>query len=193
MYVNGQYVGFSKGSRLTAEFDISAMVHTGDNLLCVRVMQWADSTYVEDQDMWWSAGIFRDVYLVGKQATHIQDFTVRTEFDDNYRDATLSCDIVLENLADSPAQTSLEYTLFDGERVLHSGVISHLTLDKLTRTAFDFEVSAPQQWSAESPYLYHLVMTLKDASGNIIEVVPQRVSSATLRSATGCFTSTTTT
>lgn len=125
--------------------------------------------------MWWSAGIFRDVYLVGKQATHIQDFTVRTEFDDNYRDATLSCDIVLENLADSPAQTSLEYTLFDGERVLHSGVISHLTLDKLTRTAFDFEVSAPQQWSAESPYLYHLVMTLKDASGNIIEVVPQRV------------------
>lgn len=175
VYVNGQYVGFSKGSRLTAEFDISAMAHTGDNLLCVRVMQWADSTYVEDQDMWWSAGIFRDVYLVGKQATHIQDFTLRTEFDDNYRDATLSCDIVLENLADSPAQTSLEYTLFDGERVLHSGVISHLTLDKLTRTAFDFEVSAPQQWSAESPYLYHLVMTLKDASGNIIEVVPQRV------------------
>ena len=51
VYVNGQYVGFSKGSRLTAEFDISAMVKTGDNLLCVRVMQWADSTYVEDQDM----------------------------------------------------------------------------------------------------------------------------------------------
>lgn len=49
VYVNGQYVGFSKGSRLTAEFDISAMVKTGDNLLCVRVMQWADSTYVEDQ------------------------------------------------------------------------------------------------------------------------------------------------
>lgn len=49
VYVNGQYVGFSKGSRLTAEFDISAMVKAGDNLLCVRVMQWADSTYVEDQ------------------------------------------------------------------------------------------------------------------------------------------------
>lgn len=49
VHVNGQYVGFSKGSRLTAEFDISAMVKTGDNLLCVRVMQWADSTYVEDR------------------------------------------------------------------------------------------------------------------------------------------------
>lgn len=187
VYVNGQYVGFSKGSRLTAEFDISAVVKTGDNLLCVRVMQWADSTYVEDQDMWWSAGIFRDVYLVGKQATHIQDFTVRTDFDDDYRDATLSCDIVLENIASTPTMASLEYTLFDGEQALHSGVINALTVDKLTRTAFNFKVSAPQQWSAESPYLYHLVMTLRDASGNILEVVPQRVGFRDINVRNGLF------
>ncbi|WP_329485922.1 beta-galactosidase subunit alpha [Citrobacter freundii] len=187
VYVNGQYVGFSKGSRLTAEFDISAVVKTGDNLLCVRVMQWADSTYVEDQDMWWSAGIFRDVYLVGKQATHIQDFTVRTDFDDDYRDATLFCDIVLENIASTPTMASLEYTLFDGEQTLHSGVINALTVDKLTRTAFNFKVSAPQQWSAESPYLYHLVMTLRDASGNILEVVPQRVGFRDINVRNGLF------
>lgn len=187
IYVNGQYVGFSKGSRLTAEFDISAVVKTGDNLLCVRVMQWADSTYVEDQDMWWSAGIFRDVYLVGKQATHIQDFTVRTEFDDDYRDATLSCDIALENLASTPAIASLEYTLFDGEKALHSDVINALKVDKQTQTAFHFKVSAPQQWSAESPYLYHLVMTLKDASGNILEVVPQRVGFRDIKVRDGLF------
>ncbi|MGR5489306.1 sugar-binding domain-containing protein, partial [Vibrio alfacsensis] len=51
VYVNGNYVGFSKGSRLTAEFDISSAAQVGDNLLSVRVMQWADSTYIEDQDM----------------------------------------------------------------------------------------------------------------------------------------------
>ena len=135
--VNGQYVGFSKGSRLTAEFDISAMVKTGDNLLCVRVMQWADSTYVEDQDMWWSAGIFRDVYLVGKQLTHINDFTVRTDFDEAYCDATLSCEVVLENLAASPVVTTLEYTLFDGERLVHSSAIDHLAIEKLTSASFD--------------------------------------------------------
>jgi hypothetical protein len=55
VYVNGHHVGFSKGSRLTAEFDISAYANTGENLLSVRVMQWADSTYIEDQDMWWMA------------------------------------------------------------------------------------------------------------------------------------------
>lgn len=66
VYVNGQYVGFSKGSCLIVEFDISVMVKIGDNLLCVCVMQWVDFIYVEDQDMWWLVGIFCDVYLVGK-------------------------------------------------------------------------------------------------------------------------------
>ncbi len=179
--------GFSKGSRLTAEFDISAMVKTGDNLLCVRVMQWADSTYVEDQDMWWSAGIFRDVYLVGKRLTHINDFTVRTDFDEAYCDATLSCEVVLENLAASPVVTTLEYTLFDGERVVHSSAIDHLAIEKLTSASFAFTVEQPQQWSAESPYLYHLVMTLKDANGNVLEVVPQRVGFRDIKVRDGLF------
>ena len=187
VYVNGQYVGFSKGSRLTAEFDISAMVKTGDNLLCVCVMQWADSTYVEDQDMWWSAGIFRDVYLIGKQLTHINDFTVRTDFDEAYCDATLSCEVVLENLAASPVATTLEYSLFDGERVVHSSSIDHLAIEKLTSASFAFTVEQPQQWSAESPYLYHLVMTLKDADGNILEVVPQRVGFRDIKVRDGLF------
>ncbi|MCM8845249.1 beta-galactosidase subunit alpha [Escherichia coli] len=187
VYVNGQYVGFSKGSRLTAEFDISAMVKTGDNLLCVRVMQWADSTYVEDQDMWWSAGIFRDVYLVGKHLAHINDFTVRTDFDEAYCDATLSCEVVLENLAASPVVTTLEYTLFDGERVVHSSAIDHLAIEKLTSASFAFTVEQPQQWSAESPYLYHLVMTLKDANGNVLEVVPQRVGFRDIKVRDGLF------
>ncbi|MCV5949805.1 beta-D-galactosidase subunit alpha, partial [Escherichia coli] len=66
VYVNGEYVGFSKGSRLTAEFDISKFVQQGENLLSVRVMQWADSTYIYAQDMCWTAGIFSYAYLVAK-------------------------------------------------------------------------------------------------------------------------------
>ncbi|XNM76668.1 sugar-binding domain-containing protein [Escherichia coli] len=73
--VNGQYVGFSKGSRLTASLTSARWLKTGDNLLCVRVMQWADSTYVEDQDTVVVSGDFRDVYLVGKHLTHINHFT----------------------------------------------------------------------------------------------------------------------
>ena len=85
VYVNGSYVGFNKGSRLTAEFDISQYAKEGENILSVKVLQWADSTYIEDQDMWWMAGIFRDVYIIGKNKLHIEDFFIKTNFDSNYK------------------------------------------------------------------------------------------------------------
>jgi evolved beta-galactosidase subunit alpha len=187
VYVNGQYIGFSKGSRLTAEFDISHAVHSGQNLLCVRVMQWADSTYIEDQDMWWTAGIFRDVYLVGKNPAHVRDFTVRTTFDEAYQDATLFCQIELENLAPQASAVSLEYALYDGEAVLHQGTTGSLTVTRSAETAFSIEVKRPRQWSAESPYLYHLVMTLKDAHGQVLEVIPQRVGFRDIKVLDGLF------
>lgn len=187
VYVNGQYIGFSKGSRLTAEFDISHAVHDGQNLLCVRVMQWADSTYIEDQDMWWTAGIFRDVYLVGKNPAHVRDFTVRTTFDEAYQDATLFCQLELENLAPQASAVSLEYALYDGEVVLHQGTTDSLTVTRRAETAFSIEVKRPQQWSAESPYLYHLVMTLKDAHGQVLEVIPQRVGFRDIKVCDGVF------
>lgn len=187
VYVNGQYIGFSKGSRLTAEFDISRAVKTGDNLLCVRVMQWADSTYIEDQDMWWSAGIFRDVYLVGKNPLHVQDFTLRTDFNDDYIDATLSCQLVLENLNAQPGAATLEYALFDGEKALYEGTTQRLTVSEQLNVDFAIDVRAPQQWSAENPYLYHLVMTLKNDVGEIIEVIPQRVGFRDIKVRNGLF------
>lgn len=187
VYVNGRYVGFSKGSRLTAEFDISDAVHGGQNLLCVRVMQWADSTYIEDQDMWWTAGIFRDVYLIGKNQTHVRDLTIKTTFDNAYKDATLFCQLELENQAPHASAVSLEYALYDGEAVLHQGTAGSLSVTHSAETAFSIEVKQPRQWSAESPYLYHLVMTLKDANGQTLEVIPQRIGFRDIRVRGGLF------
>ena len=187
VYVNGRYIGFSKGSRLTAEFDISDAVHSGQNLLCVRVMQWADSTYIEDQDMWWTAGIFRDVYLVGKTPTHVRDVTIKTTFDESYKDATLFCQLELENLAPHASTVSLEYALYDGEVELHQGMTDGLTVSRSTETAFSIEVKQPQQWSSESPCLYHLVLTLKDENGQTLEVIPQRVGFRDIKVRDGLF------
>ncbi|XPE65376.1 hypothetical protein ACNKHR_17220 [Shigella flexneri] len=72
---------------------------------------------------------------------------MRTDFDEAYCDATLSCEVVLENLAASPVVTTLEYTLFDGERVVHSSAIDYLAIEKLTSASFAFTVEQPQQWS----------------------------------------------
>ncbi|MHA2705383.1 beta-galactosidase subunit alpha [Vibrio owensii] len=188
VYVNGHYVGFSKGSRLTAEFDISSYVQQGENLLSVRVMQWADSTYIEDQDMWWTAGIFRDVYLVGKEHVHVQDLTVRTDFADDYQSATLSCQVELENLSTTAASGyTLEYALQDKGTVIASGQCDALTIQDNSQASFAIDVVNPTHWTAENPYLYQLFITLKDAQGNVIEVIPQRVGFRDIKVRDGLF------
>ncbi|WP_022942209.1 beta-galactosidase subunit alpha [Psychromonas hadalis] len=181
VYVNGHYVGFSKGSRLTAEFDISEYVLQGENLLSVRVMQWADSTYIEDQDMWWTAGIFRDVYLVGKENNHIEDFTLRTDLSENYVDATLSCDVQLNKIPEQAL--TLEYALYDGQTVIHQGTTT-LTTNSAQLT---LDVTDITTWSAENPYLYQLFLTLKDSAGNIIEIVPHNVGFRDIKVKEGLF------
>lgn len=188
VYVNGHYVGFSKGSRLTAEFNISSYVQQGENLLSVRVMQWADSTYIEDQDMWWTAGIFRDVYLVGKELVHVQDLTVRTDFADDYQSATLSCQVELKNLSTTAASGyTLEYTLQDKGTVIASGQCDALTIQDNSQTSFAIDIVNPTHWTAENPYLYQLFITLKDAQGNVIEVIPQRVGFRDIKVRDGLF------
>ncbi|MDC4168552.1 beta-galactosidase subunit alpha [Photobacterium damselae] len=188
LYVNGQYVGFSKGSRLTAEFDISAYVQQGENLLSVRVMQWADSTYIEDQDMWWTAGIFRDVYLVGKEAVHVQDFTVRTDFADDYQSATLSCSVELENLTHAVATGyQLEYSLQDNGVEVAQGSCSIDDIDANRQVQFAINMNNPQQWNAENPYLYQLFITLKNSQAQILEVIPQRVGFRDIKVRDGLF------
>ncbi|MGL5102379.1 MAG: beta-galactosidase subunit alpha [Plesiomonas sp.] len=188
VYINGHYAGFSKGSRLTAEFDISRYVQQGENLLSVRVMQWADSTYIEDQDMWWTAGIFRDVYLVGKDPVHVQDFMVRTDFAADYQSATLSCAVTLENLTDQPeTDYILEYALHDNGQPLMQGTCDNFSIANHTQVNFALDVVNPVQWNAENPYLYQLFITLKTRSGKVIEVIPQRVGFRDIKVRDGLF------
>lgn len=163
VYVNGSYAGMSKGSRLAAEFDITGLLAEGENLLSVRVLQWADSSYLEDQDMWWTAGIFRDVYLVGKGAIHLQDVCVQTRFDADFLDARLSCAVAVS----AASGWRLEWALYDGARELQRGGGREL--------AWEAEVAEPRQWNAEDPYLYRLELSLFDDAGTLLEVVPLRV------------------
>ena len=97
VWVNGREVGMSKGSRLPAEFDVTDCLKDGDNTLTVQVLQWADSTYLEDQDCWRMSGIFRDVYLLGVGENHIRDVVCRVNLENHYRDGVLDVE------ADVPA------------------------------------------------------------------------------------------
>jgi beta-galactosidase len=130
VWLNGQELGSSTGSRLPVEFDATATLRQGDNLLAVRVRQWSAGSYLEDQDMWWLSGIFREVRLLARPAGAIEDFFIHADYDHETGAGTLRVD------ADVPARL----------RVPELGV--DVAAGETVRLA------AVEPWSAESPRLY---------------------------------------
>jgi len=170
LWVNGQYVGYSQDSRLPAEFNLTPYLRPGENTLAARVYRWSDGSYLEDQDFWRLSGIYRDVYLFATPAVHIRDFWAQTELDADYRDAVLNVRADLANYGDVNTNGyTLEAELLDASqsRIMnHESRITH----HASRINFAMPVTNPLKWSAEAPNLYTLLLTLKDAAGNVLEV-----------------------
>ena len=180
VWVNGKPVGFSKSSRLPSEFDITGVVRTGANTLAVRVYQWSDGSYMEDQDMWWLSGIFRDVSLVAVPKTHIYDLTVRTDLDAEYRDAVLKVKASVRNHggADTAGYSvSAKLTSPCGCRVIGEKTKPVAAMPGNGRRVCNLSlpVASPRKWSAEDPCLYSLLITLRDRRGRTVEAVHQNV------------------
>jgi beta-galactosidase len=112
-WVNGHKIGYSEDSRTPAEFDITPHLNAGSNLLAVEVYRFGDGAYLEDQDMWRMSGIFRDVYLWATPEQHLRDFEVKTNLDDQYRDAILLVKGALSNASGKPAKVTVTAALFD--------------------------------------------------------------------------------
>ncbi|HUJ45424.1 MAG TPA: glycoside hydrolase family 2 TIM barrel-domain containing protein [Opitutaceae bacterium] len=187
VWLNGQKLGFSKDSRTPATFRVTPWLKPGENLLAVEVFRWNDGSYLEDQDFWRLSGIFRDVYLWSAPAVRIRDFEVRTDLDANYRDAVLT---VRAAIAGEMRGVTVEAALRDpaGRDLFRAPLVP---LPKAGEGGFDFEIShpvaAPLQWSAETPQLYTLFLTLKDAARKTLEVIPWRVGFRSVESRNGQF------
>jgi beta-galactosidase/beta-glucuronidase len=180
VWVNGREAGFSKGSRLPAEFDITPLVKPGKNLLAVRVVQWSDGSYLEDQDMWWLSGIFRSVYLLGVPALHVRDIQVQTKLDGQFRDATLKVEAKVRHFGSGAKPCSVDFSLLDAnDKEIISKAVK-VRLEGEQAVCLEEAVSNPAKWSAESPTLYTLLVTVKDEAGKILEVVPVRVGFRTI-------------
>lgn len=162
MWINGQRAGYSQGSMTTAEFDITPYLQPGSNTLAVKVIRWSDGSYLENQDFWRLSGIYRDVYLLHKPQTHLRDFQVVTDLDEDYRDATLQLDVELESETNAFAGT-LECRLLDaaGNIVFKKNLPVEQPAVQLTQP-----VNNPRKWTAETPYLYTLMLNLQAADGS---------------------------
>ncbi len=178
IWVNGQKVGYSQGSRTPAEFNLTNYLKEGDNKIAMQVFRWCDGSYLEDQDGWRLSGIFRDVYLYSTPKTQIQDFFVTTDLDEQYEDALISVKINLKNYnRKSFKNGSVEFKLMDmkGSEVEVDGAltqqISKLKKGKNIEITLSGKVKNPLKWTHETPNLYKVAVSLKSKEGETTEVV----------------------
>ncbi|KAK3897757.1 glycoside hydrolase, partial [Staphylotrichum tortipilum] len=166
IWVNQVLVGYAQGSRNAHEFDVTRYIDwDGPNQVHVRVYRWCDGTYIEDQDQWWlSAGIFRDVHLISLPSeTRIEDWFLRADLDDDYKNGVLraTLDIV------TPSATALTITIRDlpknGGAVLANAQVEHSKAGG--KIHLDIPVTKPSKWTAETPHLYSVELSITGASG----------------------------
>lgn len=158
LWVNGERIGFSKDSCTPAEFRLTDVLRPGKNLITVEVLKWCDGSYLEDQDMWWLSGIYRDVYLYALPKFHIRDVFVRTDLNENYKDGKIFLDVEMRNLGEEE-EKDLEVTLItpDGEE---KTLVKERVKPEDRVLSFAFDVEDPKKWSAETPHLYVLKLKL---------------------------------
>ncbi|KHF39582.1 glycoside hydrolase family 2 TIM barrel-domain containing protein [Halalkalibacter okhensis] len=185
LWVNGKEVGYSQGSRIPAEFDLTSCIQEGKNTLSVKVYQWSDASYIEDQDMWWLSGIFRDVYLLARPTVHMNDFFVKTMLDENYADATLQVEASFDDAASSLERYQVEFLLLDQRLEIVNEWQCPAAV--LANDRIDVPIHNPRKWTAETPYLYQLVMSVKDHKGEVLEVIPTKVGFRSVELKNGLF------
>jgi len=176
IWINGKKVGYSQGSMTPAEFNVTKYLEPGNNVLAVEVYRWSDGSYLEDQDMWRLSGIYRDTYLFSTPKLHLRDFFVYCDLDEEYKNATLYIEAKVHNFNLSDSDTlAIEVSLLDSEQKF---VGSEILMKKDFKIAsesdgllkLELNVENPDKWSAETPYLYDLIIKLRDSNNELIEV-----------------------
>jgi beta-galactosidase len=178
LWLNGQKLGFSKDSRTPATFRLTPHLRAGENQLSVEVFRWNDGSYLEDQDFWRLSGIFRNVTLWSTPPVHVRDFHVHAGLDSKYRDGEFSVEVELHNYRPGTSHAMVEAVLTDpsGKSVFtQTSATVNVDGDSAPKVQLGGRVEQVRKWSAETPQLYQLLITLKDASGAVLEVIPWRV------------------
>ena len=170
LWVNGQFVGYAEDSKMAAEFDLTPYLKKGDNLIAFQTFRWCDGSYCEDQDFWRLSGVARDCYLYARdKAIHIDDVRITPDLVNGYKDGRLNVKV------NFTGKCNLTFELFDAEG--KSVAVKALENIKGNTAEVTLEVQNPHKWTAETPYLYNLVVcpTTPNARFTAYEAIPQKV------------------
>ncbi|MDR0810848.1 MAG: DUF4981 domain-containing protein [Paludibacter sp.] len=198
IWVNGKFAGYSEVTKSPAEFDISEFVNVGANKIAIEGYRWSDGSYLEDQDFWRLSGFDRSVYLYSTAQVRISDFFVHADLDKTYKNGLFSLDLSIENNTKTANNVKAEIKIIDknGKQIFieNQNVAADRTVNarifpmtipeseaffhkQYTRNARIAPTTIPNVnlWSNETPYLYTLIINLKDNSGKLIESTSSKI------------------
>lgn len=164
LWLNGSFVGYSEDSFTPSEFELTPFVKEGENKLAAQVFKWTSSSWCEDQDFFRFSGIYRDVYLYTVPEVHVRDIRIQAIPDESLKQA----DLLIDWKAWGEGKAFIELSK-DGVSVFEEEV-------QLTESgSYSRTVESPVLWSAEDPQLYDLTIRVYDKTGELQEVIPQRI------------------
>ena len=169
VWVNGNYVGYTEGGNMDAEFDVSKHVRTGDNNLSVRVIRWTDGSYLEGQDMWHMSGIHRDVYLMAVPKVFVRDHSIKSQLSEDATSGNMFVNLTLDNRDSLATSKSYEVRLLSpaGEVMfIQTSEATFLSTETEKTLSLAFEgLTGLMPWTSDSPTLYTVEVVQKDAEG----------------------------
>lgn len=178
IWLNGKYIGFSKDSKTPAEFNLTPYLADGTNTLALEVFRWSDGSYLECQDMWRMSGINRDVYLFATPQLYVRDFFAQGTLVNNYTDGKLQLDVLLAHPLTTAAKTgTLQINLYDKSDTAKPVLSESIALINAVSDSLHFEkvIGKVKNWTAETPDLYILTLSLLDKNGNCTESLSNRI------------------
>lgn len=177
VWVNGKKAGYHQGNKNQAEFDITPFVRKGKNKIAIEGYRWSDGSYLEDQDFWRLSGFDRGIYLYSTDQVRVADFFAKPQLDKNYKHADLTVEIKVENFSKQTRKTIIEVEVLDAtaKTIAKSSSKVQLTQNGKTPITIKQKVKNPALWSAETPYLYTLLIRLADEKNQTIEYISHRI------------------
>ena len=176
IWVNGVKVGYSQGSKLPAEFDLTKFVRTGENNISLEVYRWSDGSFLEDQDFWRLSGIERDVYLYCREDIQIKDYFSLCDLDSSFKNGILDLNVKFQSFQNKKFTGFLSALLKDNDKTIYD-LTSKLNISSNDSSNIHLKAYIPNvnKWSAEKPYLYNLQIILKNKKGEVIETISKMV------------------
>ncbi|MEM7106120.1 MAG: glycoside hydrolase family 2 TIM barrel-domain containing protein [Bacteroidota bacterium] len=179
LWINGQFVGYSQGSKTPAEFNLTSFLKKGKNTIALQIYRWSDASFIESQDMLRLTGIEREVYLFSTPKIHVRDFHVKAGLDEAYENGILDFSMEVQSFLKTSETVSAHVRLLD-----HTNNFKPL-FDKSYELTADnekpvllsdkAEIPVPRQWTAETPALYTFLIRLKNKEGKTLEVISDKI------------------